>query len=81
MAAAIKFGSISTGNTSGTQGLERILDSFEDWARGLKELAREWKGVLFPVREGLVWTGTDDDQAPLYHDVLDILRRAVREME
>lgn len=81
LAAAIKFGSISTGNTSGTQGLERILDSFEDWARGLKELAREWKGVLFPVREGLVWTGTDDDQAPLYQDVLDILGRTVREME
>lgn len=51
---------------------EHILESFAEYFSGLKDLMREWRAILFPLRNGEIFTGTHDDHKSVYEDVIGV---------
>ncbi|KAL5353976.1 hypothetical protein ACLOAV_000061 [Pseudogymnoascus australis] len=65
----------------GEERFEAILEEFSPEFSCLKELARKLRGVLFPLKDGKIWTWTDmspegtdklyDDMTGAFEDALD----------
>lgn len=74
--------SVARNKTIDTQpdGFLRILAEFSAEFKHLKGLARELKELLFPLRGGEIFTGTDLDQGDinrLYDGMIDIFNRSI----
>lgn len=64
----------------GEEGFKAILEEFSREFEGLKGLAEKIRGLLFPLRDGKIWTWTDvtpegtnklyDDMAGAFEDAL-----------
>jgi hypothetical protein len=55
----------------------RILDEFPPRFAGLKELAKELRQTLFPMRHGLLFTGTYVDSSRLYNPMIGSFEKAI----
>ncbi|CAN9142136.1 unnamed protein product [Alternaria alternata] len=65
------------------EGFEGILEEFSSDFVPLQGLARELHALMFPVREGKIFTGTDTDHVAvqkLYNDIADAFTRSVRKL-
>lgn len=61
-------------------GFPRVLDEFSIEFKHLEGLARELKGLLFPLRGGEIFIGTDMDQGDadrLYDGMIDAFNRSI----
>ncbi|KAI1358449.1 hypothetical protein F5Y08DRAFT_350831 [Xylaria arbuscula] len=62
------------------EGFPRILEEFSTEFAHLKDLARRLHQLLFPVRDGAIFTGTDTDEArikELYDGVIGTFHEAI----
>ncbi|KAF3941760.1 hypothetical protein ABW19_dt0201994 [Dactylella cylindrospora] len=61
------------------EGFVKIMEEFSDEFVGLKGLAEELHGLLFPVRDGKIFTGTDTEGGVaerLYREMADAFSRS-----
>ncbi|KAI0523825.1 FunK1 protein kinase [Xylaria bambusicola] len=61
-------------------GFERILEEFPLDFSPLKPLARDLRRILFPLRDGVLWTGTDDSPEAtvgLYDEIMQAFEEAI----
>ncbi|KAJ6190415.1 Protein kinase-like domain protein [Penicillium mononematosum] len=66
------------------EGFEGILDEFSSDFAPLRGLAKELHALLFPVRDGKVFTGTETDQVAvqrLYDGMVDAFNRSALEFQ
>ncbi|KAJ3554907.1 hypothetical protein NPX13_g10483 [Xylaria arbuscula] len=66
------------------EGFPRILEEFSTEFAHLKDLARRLHQLLFPVRDGAVFTGTDTDEArikELYDGVIGTFHEAISSLK
>ncbi|KAH9906931.1 FunK1 protein kinase [Xylariomycetidae sp. FL2044] len=64
----------------GDEGFEIILSEFQPEFASLKALARTLRGLLFPLRDGVIWTGTDhspEDVDSLYDGMIGAFEEAI----
>lgn len=64
----------------GEEGFEAILDEFSPEFSCLKELARKLRGILFPLKDGKIWTWTDispEGTDKLYDDMIGAFKDAL----
>ena len=54
-----------------------ILDEFPPRFAGLKELAKELRQALFPMRDGSLFTGTYVDSWRLYNPMIESFEKAI----
>ncbi|KAJ8119627.1 hypothetical protein ONZ43_g3466 [Nemania bipapillata] len=63
----------------GPEGFEGILDEFSSDFAPLRGLAKELHALIFPVRDGEIFTGTDTDQVAvqkIYDEMADAFKRS-----
>ena len=58
-------------------GSDGILNEFPPRFAGLKELARELRQALFPMRDGSLFTGTYVDSWRLYNPMIESFEKAI----
>jgi Fungal protein kinase len=58
----------------------QITTGFPAKFAGIKELAEELRQILFPIRDGALFTGTDDDPETLYTLMIGAFDRAIQMM-
>jgi len=56
---------------------ENIIVEFAPKFENLKPLARELRDVLFPIRDGAIFTGTFYDNNRMYDGMIDAFSRAI----
>ncbi|KAG9228021.1 hypothetical protein BJ875DRAFT_390259, partial [Amylocarpus encephaloides] len=56
---------------------ENILAQFAPEFEVLKPLARDLRGVLFPIRDGAIFTGTFRDHNLMYGGMINAFSRAI----
>ncbi|OBT89236.1 hypothetical protein VE02_04294 [Pseudogymnoascus sp. 03VT05] len=64
----------------GEKGFEAVLEEFSPEFEGLKELARTLRGILFPLKDGKIWTWTDtspEGTNKLYDDMTEAFKDAL----
>ncbi|KAH6667784.1 hypothetical protein B0J14DRAFT_675777 [Halenospora varia] len=58
-------------------GFENIIAEFAPKFENLKHLARELRTVLFPIRDGAIFTGTFGDNNIMYDGMIKAFNRAI----
>ena len=58
-------------------GFENVIAEFVPKFEGLKHLARELRNVLFPIRDGAIFTGTFRDNDIMYDGMINAFSRAI----
>jgi hypothetical protein len=58
-------------------GFEDIITEFEPKFEGLWQLARELRSVLFPIKDGAIFTGTFRDHDIMYDGMINAFSRAI----
>jgi hypothetical protein len=58
-------------------GFENIITEFAPKFGSLKQLARELRNVLFPIRDGAIFTGTFRDNDIMYDGMIEAFNRAI----
>ncbi|KAI0818189.1 FunK1 protein kinase [Xylaria sp. FL0064] len=61
-------------------GFENILGEFSPEYHSFKPLARSLRQILFPLRDGVIWTGADDSsrsRKKLYHEIIRAFEEAI----
>ncbi|KAF2802994.1 uncharacterized protein BDZ99DRAFT_503654 [Mytilinidion resinicola] len=58
-------------------GFENVIAEFAPKFEGLKQLARELRNVLFPIRDGAIFTGTFRDNNIMYDGMIKAFDRAI----
>jgi len=58
-------------------GFEDIITEFAPKFEELKQLARELRSVLFPIKDGAIFTGTFRDHDIMYDGMIDAFSRAI----
>jgi hypothetical protein len=58
-------------------GFEDILTEFAPKFEGLKQLARELRSVLFPIKDGAIFTGIFRDHDIMYDGIINVFSRAI----
>ncbi|TPX24430.1 hypothetical protein DIZ76_013777 [Coccidioides immitis] len=61
----------------GANGFELILEEFPPKFDSIKPLCRELRGILFPVRESDIFTGTPKDPEILYGPIIKAFDKAI----
>ncbi|KFZ02710.1 hypothetical protein V500_00010 [Pseudogymnoascus sp. VKM F-4518 (FW-2643)] len=61
-------------------GFEGIIAEFAPRFENLKKLARELRNVLFPIRDGAIFTGTFRDNDIMYDGLIKAFNRAIRSL-
>ncbi|KFY94080.1 hypothetical protein V500_03420 [Pseudogymnoascus sp. VKM F-4518 (FW-2643)] len=64
----------------GKEGFNAILEEFSPEFEGLKKLARTLRGILFPLKDGKIWTWTDispEGTDKLYDDMIGAFKDAL----
>ena len=56
---------------------EEITAEFPAEFESLKGLAEELRGILFPIRDGALFTGTYRDPDKLYRPMIEVFKRAI----
>ncbi|KAI0096994.1 hypothetical protein GGR51DRAFT_541928 [Nemania sp. FL0031] len=77
------FGAVGQDKTAdmSPEGFEGILDEFSSDFAPLRGLAKELHALIFPVRNGKIFTGTETDQVAvqgLYDGMADAFKRSAR---
>lgn len=60
---------------------EYIVSEFAPQFESLKQLARELRNVLFPIRDGAIFTGTFRDNDIMYDGMINAFSRAIDRLE
>jgi hypothetical protein len=58
-------------------GFEDILTEFAPKFEVFKQLARELRSVLFPIKDSAIFTGTFRDHDIMYDGMIDAFSRAI----
>ena len=58
-------------------GFEDIITEFALKFKDLKELARELRSVLFPIKDGAIFTGTFRDHDIMYDGMINVFGRGI----
>jgi hypothetical protein len=58
-------------------GFEDIVAEFTPQFENQKQLARELRTVLFPIRDGVIFTGTLRDNNIMYDGIIKAFNRAI----
>jgi hypothetical protein len=58
-------------------GFEDIVAEFAPQFKNQKQLAREFRSALFPIRDGAIFTGTFRDNNIMYDKMIDAFSRAI----
>jgi hypothetical protein len=58
-------------------GFEDIVAEFALQFENQKQLARELRSALFPIRDGAIFTGTFRDNDIMYDGIIDAFSRAI----
>jgi hypothetical protein len=61
-------------------GFEDIIAEFAPRFERLKQLARELRNVLFPIRDGAIFTGTFCDNDIMYDGMIKAFNSAIRSL-
>jgi hypothetical protein len=61
----------------GHMASDSIFDEFPPRFAGLKELAKELRRALFPIRNGSLFTGTFEDSWRLYNPMITSFEKAI----
>jgi hypothetical protein len=61
-------------------GFEDIVAEFALGFETQKQLARELRSVLFPIRDGAIFTGTFRDDDIMYNAMIDAFNRAIERL-
>jgi hypothetical protein len=56
---------------------ENVIVEFTSQFENLKPLARELRQVLFPIRDGAIFTGTFHDHVIMYHGMINAFNKAI----
>jgi hypothetical protein len=64
-------------NISEEGDFEKITAEFPAEFESLKELVEELRGILFPIRDGALFTGTYRDPNKLYRPMIEAFKRAI----
>jgi hypothetical protein len=58
-------------------GFEDIITEFAPKFEELKRLAQDLRSVLFPIKDGAIFTGTFRDHGMMYDGMINALSRAI----
>lgn len=58
-------------------GFEDIITEFAPKFEELKQLAREFRNILFPIKDGAIFTGTFRDHNIIYDGMINAFSRAI----
>jgi hypothetical protein len=62
-------------------GFENVVSEFAPQFNGLKQLAREIRDVLFPIRDGALFTGTYRDSNIMYDGMTKAFNGAITRLQ
>jgi hypothetical protein len=59
------------------EAFDEIIAEFPAEFDSLKGLAEELRGILFPIRDGALFTGTYRDPDKIYRPMIEAFKRAI----